>query len=241
LGIRRLSVGLTIPLGTSTQKKGNSPPAHNLVLQFKAMQEWLNSDLVFDMPKKLYSYSIGPSYFYRHSARWSLATSLNVNYISDMKSSKDAIKVTGFAGTVWKYSDNLDLNFGVAFLGRDDLPLVAGPGFDWRPNDSWRFLLRTPIARVEYSLNNRNKFGRTLLYSDIRMIGGSYAVKRENGSRDLLTMSEFPISLGLEHSTKWGSFYGEVGYVMGREVNYERGGEDQNLDNVIKIAIGVNF
>jgi hypothetical protein len=168
-------------------------------------------------------------------------SSLNLNYKSDTNSSKDALKVTGFAGTVWKYSDSLDFNFGVAFLGRDDLPVVAGPGFDWRPNESWRFMLRAPIARIEYTLVQGKSTGTTRLYGDIRMAGGTYAVERDNGSDDQLTLSKFPISFGVEHTTDWGSLYGELGYAIGREVNYERGGEDENLDNATRIAFGIRF
>ena len=72
--------------------------------------------------------------------------------------------------------------------------------------------------------------------------GSTWAVRRSSGSDDELTLRDYRLLLGYERILNGGTGYSvEMGYVFGRELEYELGGERREFGDSFVIEAGLSF
>lgn len=241
LDVFRYSVGTFVPLKGYRSMFSPTPSKTRLALRLRYQQDFLNDSLPFDVPSELYTLGTGLVLQHAFTKRWSVMALGNVGLQSDLDTTEDALRFTAFGVVDYKVNERLTLNFSVAFLDREDLAIAAGPGLDWRPNDNWRVLLRPPQARVSRRLTGQRGAYGSFAYVGVGFGGGSYAVERDDGTDDVITIAEIPLRAGVEKVHRDGRLFAEVGWVIGRRVEYESGGEDENLANGFVVRAGMAF
>lgn len=241
LDIFRYSVGTFVPLKGYRSLFTPTPSKTRLALRLRFQQDFLDDSLPFDVPSELYIFGAGLVWQQKINERWSFMGLGNVSLQSDLDTLKDAYRFTAAGIIDYKVNDKLTLNFSVAFLDREDLAIAAGPGLDWRPNTNWRVLVRPPNARISRRIAGDPGMYGTFVYAGAGFGGGSYAVERDDGSDDVITIREIPLRLGIEKVHRNGRIFAEAGWVIGRDIEYEDGGEDENLDDGFMVRAGVTF
>ena len=112
----------------------------------------------------------------------------------------------------------LDLVFGVDYLGRDDIKLLPVGGVSWRPlaMPDMRFDLVFPRPRIDYSLDNHSR-----LYLAGRLGGGTWDIEFPNNDNDVVTYRDLQLLFGFESRAADGDVTAiELGYVFDRRVGF---------------------
>ncbi len=87
-----------------------------------------------DLPNDLYVLGVNYSWIRRLNKDWTLRLNANPRFASDFDNTGgDALQLRGAAMAVYRPNPRWLVGFGVYLTGRDDIPLVAGPGAVWRP------------------------------------------------------------------------------------------------------------
>ena len=72
--------------------------------------------------------------------------------------------------------------------------------------------------------------------------GRTWAVQRRSGISDQLALRDYRVSLGRERILDGGSgLFGEVGYVFGRELEYEDSTADRSFEDAVMLLGGVTY
>ncbi len=193
-----------------------------------------------------------PSELYQASVMFSLTKPINENaqamvglapgFASDLDNgSSDAFRLLAFANVSWQSSPTLKWLLGVAATGRDDVPVLPFAGLIWTPSPDWQLELTAPRPRISYRLINDQGLRDQWVYLAGEFGGGTWAVER-NGRDDELTLRDFRLLLGWE--TKGTSLLNpkvEVGYVFGREVEYESDDFKFKPSDTVMIRAGFTF
>jgi len=196
-----------------------------------------------DLPAQVYDSAIE----FRHLRRfgdgpWAMDAALTLGYYSDFeKGDSDAFRPTGRVLAVYESSPGIQWIFGVAYLNRagaNVLP-VGGVIIENSPNMKWELIVprpriawRMPGAHDEHWFYLAGEFG-----------GGVWSITRPvSQTTDLLTYTDFRVLMGYESKTfgGWTRRY-EVGYVFGRDLQFDSATPDVTLDDTLFIRAGLTF
>ena len=138
--------------------------------------------------------------------------------------------------------ERLALLFGVVYLDRNDLPVLPGVGLTWTPNPDWRLDLIFPRPKLARRLVFLPRQREEWVYLAGSLGGRTWAVERPSGDSDQLTLRDYRLSLGWERILDGGSgLFVEIGYVFGRELEYEDVPVTQSFEDAVMIRGGVNY
>jgi hypothetical protein len=102
--------------------------------------------------------------------------------------------------------------------------------------------LITPKPRITYRIDCGQCYERWA-YIAGEFGGGEWAIEQAGGVDNILDYSDYRVMLGIEHKSLNLSLNGfaEIGYVFGRQLQYQKNLPDQNLPSTMMARIGLSY
>ena len=220
------SIGLGVPLGSFDRILGVTP-------SFRV--DWLDAAPGLDLPEQLYE--VGLQFFFRQefNERWSGMAIVRPTVRSDFTTDDNAFRIFGLALLTKQWvPDQLSVAFGAVSLGRADLPVLPAIGLSWTPDRATRLDLRFPESRLSYRLMKDGASSETWAYATLGLGGNTWAVTRNSGQTDELSLRDIRLTIGLEKLVDGGGgWFAEAGYAFSRRFEYESGDEVELSDGVL--------
>jgi len=153
-----------------------------------------------------------------------------------------AFRLESHAVIVYTWSPDLKIAVGAAYWGRLNANVVPAGGVIWAPNADTRFELMTPKPRIAYRVVCDPMYERWI-YIAGEFGGGQWAIEQTGGVDNILNYSDYRVMLGVEHKSLNLSLNGfaEIGYVFGRQLEYQNFLPDQNLPSTLMARIGLSY
>jgi hypothetical protein len=156
----------------------------------------------------------------------------------------DAFRVTGNGTAVYVFSPALKGVLGLAYVDRAEVKFLPIVGVDWKPSDDADYQLVFPSAKLAWRLSSSPIPGQDehWLYLAGDFGGGVWAVERTSGDTDKLDITDWRISLGLEHRVIGGlSERAEIGFAFNRRLEYFSDHDRVSLGDMLLARIGVTY
>ena len=190
-----------------------------------------------DVPSNVYDAYVQFRWLGKVNDRWGYDLAVMPGVHSDFQfSGSDTFRIQGHGFASYDWSQDLRLVFGVAYLDRPDVSVLPAVGLIWTPNRDWRFELIAPRPKIAWRFGEDVAFwhfhgvhDEKWLYLASEFGGGSWAVERANLTRDVVSLSDFRLALGIEWFGIYGKSQYEIGYVFGRTLEYENSGLEVDL------------
>lgn len=204
--------------------------------------EHLNGPTVIPFPETLYD--TGISFF--NQKKWfptvSTTLLLTPSVRSDFKTSKKAFRLFGLGLVNWQAREDLSLSLGVVYLDRADLRLLPAFGATWTPNPCWKIEAVLPRPRIARRMWKNGGDSEAWAYVAATIGGNTWAVKRDSGVTDELSIRDFRLLFGYEilQSGNRG-LYLESGYAFDRRIEYEQADVEFSLDDGLFLRGGWKF
>lgn len=175
-----------------------------------------------DLPSQLYDVSVEMRMYWPFGDRWLGEFAIAPGLYTDFQNTGgDAVRIVGRAVGYYRWSPELQLAVGAAYLDRQDVAAVPVAGLVWTPTPDDRIEILVPRPRLAHRFRREDNHERWV-YVAGEFGGGSWAIKRTTGSDDIATYRDFRMITGIEFKFDDGSSWRlEGGYVFGRELEYD--------------------
>jgi hypothetical protein len=205
--------------------------------------DYLNGPTQVDLPARLYDVGVDFMWRKQFNDRWGAMVAVRPAVASDFRTSQDAIRITGRALATWQWvPERLSLLFGVVYLDRNDLSVLPGFGLIWTPDPDWRLDVIFPRPKLARRLRFVPHELEDWLYLAGSLGGRTWAVERQPGIADQLTLRDYRLSIGWERIAEGGGgFFVDAGYVFGRELEYEITPLARSFDDALIIRGGISY
>ena len=229
IGTARVSAAAMLPI---------NPPEKMLLV--KPYFTAYSLDAPLDTPSSLYSAGVNMIWLQRLNDDTTLTIAANPSVGGDAERIGDHLRVFAMGGVSWDWiPDQLRLTAGAAWLGRRDIRVVPAAGLEWAPNEDWNVSLILPRPRVSRRLGCSGTC-EAWLYTSGAIAGGTFDIRRSDGSSDELSFREFRASIGVElTSDQFALGFCEIGAGFGRELQLERGQQAVDFDPAVALRIGL--
>ena len=228
------SVGVGVPLGSFDRILGVTP-------NFRV--DFLDAAASLDVPEELFE--TGISFFYREeiSERFSVMAIVRPSIRSDFTTSDNALRIFGLGLLTWNcVPDKLALSFGAVALGRADLPVLPAVGLSWTPRRTTRLDLRFPESRLSQRLFRDGDQSETWSYVSLGLGGNTWAVTRNSGLHDELSLRDIRLIVGVDHLIQGGGgWFAELGYAFARRIEYEATDSEVPLSDGVLLQAGWRY
>ena len=135
----------------------------------------------------------------------------------------------------------LQLLAGVLYLNRQDVRVLPAGGLIWKPNDTHNYELLFPRPK----LATRIRYGETWadwIYVAGEFGGNSFAILHRDRTRDLVTLRDWRLLLGVERKLDGGAgLRAEVGLVFNRRLEFTSELPDVELDSTLLLRLVGTF
>ena len=214
------------------------PPHRMLLVRPAVAIHTLDSPL--DAPSRLYSAGINLMWLERLNDDMRLTIAANPSAGGDDSEFGQHLRVFAMGAVAWDWiPDELRLTAGAAWLGRRDIGVVPAAGIEWTRDENWNVSLILPRPRVSRRLAWSDT-SETWLYAAGAINGGTFDVRRGNGTADELSIREFQTTVGVEmKSDHRGRGFFEIGAGFGRELQYERTREKVDFGPGVVLRFGL--
>ena len=109
------------------------------------------------------------------------------------------------------------------------------------PTPSTRYEVVLPRPKFAHRLS-RTEDCETWAYLGGQLGGGSFAVRRDGGMADKLTLRDFRIYFGWEQVRRGGGgLFAELGYVFNRTIEYANFDEEYEFDDALMLRLGLRM
>jgi hypothetical protein len=228
------SIGLGVPLGSFDNVLGVTP-------SFRA--DFIDAPQTMDVPAELFE--TGVNFFYRKPIHDRLSTMaiLRPSVRSDFTTSDKAFRMFGLGLLNWDCQpDVLSLSFGAVYLDRTDLPLLPAIGLTWTPKPITKIDLRFPESRFAWRLSKNGSQNETWTYLTAGIGGNTWAVTRNSGQTDELSLRDVRLIFGVDHVTDGGGgWFAECGYAFNRRIEYEMTASEASLSDAVLLQGGWRY
>jgi hypothetical protein len=156
----------------------------------------------------------------------------------------DAFRVTGSATAIYVFSPELKGVLGLAYVNRAQETFLPIVGVDYKPSDDAEYQLVFPSTKLSWRLPSSPIPGQDehWFYLAGDFGGGVWAVERTSGATDKLDITDWRISLGLEHKVIGGlSERAEIGFVFHRRLEYFSDHDQVSLGDTLLARIGLTY
>ena len=195
-----------------------------------------------DLPSVLYNTGLNILHQRKWNAIFSSTVVVTPSIRSDFTTSDHAFRVFGLALMNWKCRSDLTVSLGAVYFDRADFNLLPAFGLVWTPTPEWKIDATMPRPRIFHRLWKRGGEAEGWAYLGGSIGGNTWAVTRESGLTDELTIRDFRFMGGYEVLEKGnrGHFL-EAGLAFGRTVEYERTDSEVDLDAGLYFDAGIKF
>ncbi len=205
---------------------------------------FLSGPIAPDLPSQLFTTGIDFMWVPKVNERLRGVIAVAPMVFSDFQSNDaDMFRLTGKGIVQWDaIPDKLQFVAGVLYLNRDDVRIFPVAGAIWNPTPYWNLELifpRPKLARlINYSTDHSD-----WVYLLGEFGGNTWAVKRDSGLQDKVTLSDLRLMLGIERRKNGGVNYrAEIGFVFAREVDYlSTPNADFTPADTLLLRIGTTF
>ena len=196
----------------------------------------------FDLPSVLYNTGLNILHQRKWTASFSSTVVVTPSIRSDFTTSDHAFRVFGLALMNWKCRSDLTVSLGAVYFDRADFNLLPAFGLVWTPTPEWKIDATMPRPRIFHRLWKHGGEAEGWAYVGGSIGGNTWAVTRESGLTDELTIRDFRFMGGYEVLEKGnrGHFI-EAGLAFGRSVEYERTDSEVSLDAGLYFDAGIKF
>ena len=228
-GTARASLAAMLPI---------DPPKRMLLVNPTIAAHTLDSPL--ETPSRLYSAGVHMMWMERLKDDMRLTIAVNPSVGGDEAEFGRQVRVFAMGAVAWDWiPDELRVTAGAAWLGRRDIGVVPAAGLEWTPGDDWNVSLILPRPRVARRLASSDT-SETWLYAAGAINGGTFDVRRRDGTVDELSIREFGASIGLELKGEgFGRGFCEIGAGFGRELQFEQTQETIDFGPGVVFRLGL--
>ncbi len=195
------------------------------------------------IPRELYQFEL--QMFYRRTIHDGLSAMaiFSPSIRSDLTTDDAAFRVFALGLLNWEYiPDRLTLSGGAVYLGRADLPVLPAVGLTWTPTLRTKLDLQFPTSRLSLRLAKDGGNSEIWAYLSGGLGGNTWAVTRNSGETDLLSLKLYDLKLGLEENFDGGGkWFVESGLAVGRRMEYERASSEMKLGNALFLQGGWSY
>lgn len=229
-----LSASFAVPLGSFERLLIITPTMNLDTVE-------LHSSL--DVPETLYETGVRFFLMSQLNERWKFIGMAQPMLRSDGHASDQALRLFALGLLNWEaIPDKLQLSFGAVHLGRNDIPLLPALGLVWTPTPDLQLDATFPRPRLAYRLVHTPSLSEQWIYLGGALGGNTWAVQRDSGVDDQLSLRDYRLVLGMEWLRQGGrNMFVEGGYVFGRSLEYETGGEQLNFSDGLLLRGGIRF
>ncbi len=205
--------------------------------------DWLEGPDAIDVPARVYSATLDVGLRWKLTQQVSLIGGVQPGWFSDGFSSEGTVRWGALAAVSYELvPERLTLLGGIARLDRNDFDLIPVAGVTWIATPDLRFDLTFPRPRIARRVGHVPFLLEDWAYVGASFGGGSWSVRRDFGIDDELTLFDYRIAVGLERILDGGTgFNVEVGYVFGRQLEYQSSSIHKDFDDSFLIEAGLRF
>lgn len=203
---------------------------------------FVDGPLRTDLPPRLYNLSLDVAWQTQVDDRLALELAVTPTYFSDFeRSNSDAFRLLGRAIAFYALNERTQLVLGAMYLDVGDIPFLPVAGVICSPSDDVRYELVFPQPVIGRRID-ASECRERWLYLSGEFGGGSWAVERAWGDKDVASYSDWRVLAGLE--TRYAEGRGwriEAGYVFGRWLDYDSGLGNYEPDSTVLVRTGFWF
>ena len=185
------------------------------------------------------------NFFYRQplSDRVSLMAIIGPSVRSDFTTNDNAFRMFGLGLINWeRIPDRLMLSAGAVYLDRAGFPVLPALGLTWTPNRQTKLDLRFPESKYSRRWARDGNYSESWTYLSAGLGGNTWAITRETGQSDELSIRDFRLMAGFEHVIDGGSgWFCETGFAFARRLEYEVTDEEISLSDAVQFQAGLNY
>jgi hypothetical protein len=196
----------------------------------------------FDVPETLYE--TGITFLNQKTWTEKVSTTVIVSPAvrSDLTTGEGALRIFGLGLVNYQCSDAWKVSFGAVYLDREDVSLLPAVGFTWMPSPDLKFDGMIPRPRLAKRLWKEGGDAEGWVYLGAGFGGNSWAVSRDSGQKDQLTIRDYRLMAGYEviRAGNRGTFV-EAGYAFGRSLEYVSDDLERDLDDGVFLQASWRF
>jgi len=205
---------------------------------------WVVDAPGFNLPPTLHDDYVEFHWLGKINDCWGADLMVTPGWHSDYQNANgsQAFRLESHAVVAYNWSPDLKIAVGAAYWGRLNANVVPAGGIIWTPNADTRFELITPKPRIAYRVDCGPTFERWA-YIAGEFGGGQWAIEQAPGFDNELNYSDYRVMLGVEHkSLNLGlNGFAEIGYVFGRQLEYQYLLPDQSLPSTMMVRLGLSY
>jgi hypothetical protein len=207
---------------------------------------YLDGPAALDLPPRVYDAGVEFRWWRRLAPRFGVDLAVAPGVFSDFEQSADeALRIPGHAIGVFEWTPRATILLGVAYLDREDVGVLPVGGLIWRPHEDVKLELAVPRPRIARRVYWRGAYTDQIqdwVYVAGEFGGGSWAIRRADGSDDVFTYSDYRVILGLERKAV-GRLDArlELGYVFSREIESAAGAPDVKPCDTVMLRAGLTY
>ena len=200
-----------------------------------------------DLPAQVYD----TSFEFRHLRKfgagpWAMDVAVTLGYYSDFeRNDSDAFRITGRGLAVYESSAATKWVLGVAYLNRAGATVLPVGGVIYEPHPDMKWELIVPRPRIAWRMPGgiSGSGDERWFYVGGEFGGGVWSIVRPTSQiSDLLTSRDYRVVLGCERKIIGGlSRRFEIGYVFGRELEFDSATPDISLDDTLFVRAGISY
>ena len=120
--------------------------------------------------------------------------------------------------------------------------MLPAIGFKYTPSRRTTYDLRFPESRISWRLTKNGSHSESWLYVSGGFGGNTWAVTRNDGSNDELSLNYLRLLVGAEYLLDGGGrMFIETGGAFNRRLEYESDQSEQTFANAVILQGGINY
>lgn len=204
---------------------------------------WLDGPSTPDLPGQLYNVNFDLGLSAKFNDRWRTELAVTPAWYTDWKNLRpEAFRLQGRAVSYFHADDQRTWVTGFVFLNRDDIAALPVFGMIWdRQDDGFIAELVFPVPKVSVKVLE-GVDSSVWMYVGGELGGGSWAIKRQDRTPDVITYRDLRAVLGVNRRTDKGSQHAlEAGWVFDRSLESRTGRGDYTLADTLMVRWLVDY
>lgn len=221
-------------------------------INFEYSIHFLSGPLKSDLPPRLFDLYFNVHWLQQLGDGIGVDANFDLGLYTDFEDSvRKGWRYPGRALAFWNLDGNdgtdevseLTLLGGIEFFDTARLRAIPAGGLIWQPDETVRYELYFPRPQVKWRLSHDEESDQWL-YLRGELMASAWAIERSNGDRDVVSLSEKRIALGLETrswETDGETSFMEIGYVFDRHLEYGSGRGNAEPSSAMMFRLGGRY